>query len=111
VRIGLHTGSAVSRGGDWYGNGVNVASRLCSAAGGGEVLVSDATREAAGCSRRFDYGERRLHWLKNVPEPVAARPVARCETPEPRPALRRLASFKARALPASLQLRHSEATG
>jgi adenylate cyclase len=111
VRIGLHTGSAVSRDGDWYGNAVNVASRLCSAAGGGEVLVSDATREAAGCPPSFDFGERRLHWLKNVPEPVAARPAARCEPPEPRPALRRLASFKARTLPAGLQLRHSEATG
>jgi adenylate cyclase len=111
VRIGLHTGSAVSRDGDWYGNAVNVASRLCSAAGGGEVLVSDAAREAAGCPRHFDFGERRLHWLKNVPEPVAARPVARCERPEPRPALRRLTSFKARTLPAGLQLRHSEATG
>jgi adenylate cyclase len=111
VRIGLHTGSAVSRDGDWYGNAVNVASRLCSAAGGGEVLVSDATREAAGCARRFDYGERRLHWLKNVPDPVAARPVARCERPAPRPALGRLAGLKARTLPAGLQLRHSELAG
>jgi hypothetical protein len=75
------------------------------------VLVSDATREAAGCSRSFDFGERRLHWLKNVPEPVAARPAARSERPDPRLALRRLASFKARTLPAGMQLRHSEATG
>lgn len=111
VRIGVHTGSAVSRAGDWYGNAVNVASRLCSAAGGDEVLVSDSTREAAGCARQIDYGERRLHWLKNVPEPVAARPVARCERPAPRPATRRFAAFKARALPARLQLRHSEVAG
>jgi adenylate cyclase len=111
VRIGLHTGSAVSRGGDWYGNAVNVASRLCSAAGGGEVLVSDATRDAAGSSRHFDFGERRLHWLKNVPEPVAARPVSRCEQPAPRQAMRRLAAFKARTLPAGLQLRHSQVAG
>src|SRR5205823_5552122 len=68
-----HTGSAVTRDGDWYGSGVNVASRLCSAAGGGDVLVSDATREAAGVARWVEFGERQLHWLKNVPEPVAAR--------------------------------------
>jgi adenylate cyclase len=74
VRVGVHTGSAVCRDGDWYGRGVNVAARLCSAAGGGEVLVSDATREAAGRLRRVRLGERQLHWLKNVPEPVAARP-------------------------------------
>jgi hypothetical protein len=46
-----------------------------------------------------------------VPEPVAARPAARSERPDPRLALRRLASFKARTLPAGMQLRHSEATG
>src|SRR3984893_7469231 len=111
VRIGLHTGSAVSRDGDWYGNAVNVASRLCSAAGGGGGLGSDATGEGAGRPprgaaappRQFGYGEQRLHWLKNVPEPVAARLVARCERPASRPALRRLTAFRARPLPAGLQ--------
>src|SRR5207302_7294029 len=73
LRIGVHTGSAVYRDGDWYGSAVNVAARLCSAAGGGEVLVSEATREAAGATRKVEFGERQLHWLKNVPEPVAAR--------------------------------------
>src|ERR1700751_4082303 len=79
VRIGLHTGSAVSRDGDWYGSGVNVAARLCSAAGGGEVLVSDAAREASGGPGHIEFGPRRLHWLKNVPEPVDARSAARRE--------------------------------
>src|SRR5207245_3289332 len=92
VRVGLHTGSAVSRDGDWYGNAVNVASRLCSAAGGGEVLVSDATREAAGPPGHIEFGARRLHWLKNVPEPVAARSAARSEQREPRRPMRELAS-------------------
>jgi adenylate cyclase len=72
VRVGMHTGSAVQREGDWYGTTVNVASRLCGAAGGGEVLVSDDTRSAAGPIRKVRLGERRLHWLKNVTEPVAA---------------------------------------
>src|SRR5437870_493567 len=81
VRIGVHTGSAVSRDGDWYGNAVNVAARLCSAAGGGEVLVSEATREAAGSPQHIDFGERRLHWLKNMPQPVAAGSAARRESP------------------------------
>jgi adenylate cyclase len=73
VRVGVHTGPAVSRAGDWYGNTVNVAARLCSAAGGGEVLISEATHEAAGTVPCVELGERRLHWLKNVTEPVAAR--------------------------------------
>src|SRR5437899_3930145 len=72
LRVGVHTGSAVCRDGDWYGSAVNVAARLCSAAGGGEVLVSEAAREAAGSPRHIDFGVRRLHWLKNIPEPVAA---------------------------------------
>ena len=73
VRVGVNTGTAVRREGDWYGAGVNVAARLCAAAGGGEVLVSEPTHEAAGPLQRVELGERRLHWLKNVTEPVAAR--------------------------------------
>jgi adenylate cyclase len=73
VRTGVHTGSAVSHDGDWYGRAVNVAARLCSVAGGGEVLVSEATLAAAGELPSVSVGERRLHWLKNVTEPVAAR--------------------------------------
>ena len=84
VRIGIHFGSAVGREGDWFGRGVNVAARLCSAAGGGEVLVSEPALTAAGELPRVEVGERRLHWLKNVTEPVPARPAS----PRPRPRLR-----------------------
>src|SRR3977135_744511 len=73
VRVGVNTGTAVRREGDWYGAGVNVAARLCAAAGGGEVLVSEPTHEAAGPLQQVELGARRLPWLKKVPEPVAAR--------------------------------------
>ncbi|MEA2468796.1 MAG: adenylate cyclase [Thermoleophilaceae bacterium] len=76
VRVGVHTGPAVTRNDDWYGNTVNVAARLCSAAGGGQVLASETALEAAGRLKDLDLGDRRLHWLKNVTEPVAARTVA-----------------------------------
>jgi adenylate cyclase len=76
VRVGIHTGSAVAHEGDWYGRAVNVASRLCAVAAGGEVLVSEATRSAAGRLPSVGFGEQRLHWLKNVTEPVAAYAVA-----------------------------------
>jgi adenylate cyclase len=72
VRVGIHSGPAVARNGDWYGRTVNVAARLCSVAAGGEVVVSDATHVAAGRIRRVDFGERRLHWLRNVTEPIGA---------------------------------------
>jgi class 3 adenylate cyclase len=73
VRVGMHTGSAVGHHGDWYGATVNVAARLCAAAGGGEVLVGESTLKAAGRMRKVRLAERRLHWLKNVTEPIPAR--------------------------------------
>ena len=76
IRVGIHWGPAVEREGDWYGRTVNVAARLCSAAGGGQVLVSDRTLEAAGPIPEAEFGKRRLHWLRNVTEPVAARLVS-----------------------------------
>jgi adenylate cyclase len=76
VRVGMHTGSAVERAGDWYGTTVNVAARLCAAAGGGEVLASEVTARSAARLRGVELGDRRLHWLKNVTDPVAAHTVA-----------------------------------
>ena len=76
LRAGIHSGSAVRRDGEWYGRALNVASRLCSVAGGGEVLVSDAALGEAGDLRKVELGDRRLHWLRNVTEPVAARLVS-----------------------------------
>jgi len=71
VRVGIHTGPAVGREGDWYGRTVNIAARLCTVAPGGEVLVSEATRTAAGDLHGVAYGDRELHWLRNVSEPIA----------------------------------------
>jgi len=110
VRIGVHTGSAVCRNGDWYGNAVNVASRLCSAAGGGEVLVSEATRDAASPLCHIEFGARKLHWLKNVPEPVAAHSASRQQCDEPARTYLGIAR-PARRPPARLGRRYSEATG
>jgi adenylate cyclase len=96
VRVGVHRGTAVCRDGDWYGSGVNVASRLCSAAGGDEVLVSEETYEAAGALDGVELGQRRLHWLKNVPQPVAARPAAAVVAAAGRPVVPRTVQIKQR---------------
>jgi class 3 adenylate cyclase len=45
VRMGLHTGEAAVRGATYVGLDVHRAARICSAAHGGQVLVSSATRE------------------------------------------------------------------
>jgi len=53
--------------------------------------VGDAAREAAEAPAHIDFGARRLHWLKNVPEPVAARSDTLAERPAPCRPLPRLA--------------------
>jgi adenylate cyclase len=83
VRVGIHTGPAVANGGDWYGRTVNVAARLCSVAPGGEVMVSEATRSAAGGISGVDWGKRELHWLRNVSEPVGTYLASRCDERPP----------------------------
>ena len=45
LRAGVHLGRPRKLGGDYFGVDVNVAARVASAAGGGEVLVSDAVRD------------------------------------------------------------------
>ena len=70
VRVGMHTGLAVERNGDWFGATVNVAARVSGIAAGGEVLVTEATREAAGDVREVDFHERGRRALRNVEEPV-----------------------------------------
>jgi DNA-binding NarL/FixJ family response regulator/class 3 adenylate cyclase len=48
LRVGLDAGEPIADGDDLYGTPVNVASRLCDAAGENEVLVSDVVRQVAG---------------------------------------------------------------
>jgi predicted ATPase/class 3 adenylate cyclase len=45
VRMGLHTGEAELRDGDYYGPALNRAARLMSAAHGGQIVISHATEE------------------------------------------------------------------
>jgi adenylate cyclase len=46
VRIGIHTGQVVAKDGDYFGENVALAARVADLASGGEVLCSDAVREA-----------------------------------------------------------------
>lgn len=70
VHVGMHTGPAVERDGDWFGAAVNLAARVSGAAGGNEVLLSEATREAAGALTAIELNRRGPQWLKNVAEPI-----------------------------------------
>jgi class 3 adenylate cyclase/YHS domain-containing protein len=70
VRVGMHTGPAVERDGDWFGSAVNTAARISALASGGEVLVSEATRELAGDESDFAFRSHGRHRLHNLKEPV-----------------------------------------
>jgi predicted ATPase/class 3 adenylate cyclase len=65
VRMGLHTGEAEARAGDYYGPTINRAARLMAAAHGGQTLLSTTTANLvqdqlpAGVALR-DLGEHRL---------------------------------------------------
>ena len=54
VRMGLHTGTAEERDGDYFGPAVNRAARVMAAGHGGQVLLSLATEELVriGCPTR-----------------------------------------------------------
>jgi len=47
VRMGLHTGGADLREGDYYGSAVNRCARLRAIAHGGQVLLSETVRDLA----------------------------------------------------------------
>ncbi len=71
VRVGMHTGTAVRRGDDWFGSAVNVASRIADLAYAGEVIVSAATRDAAISSPQpGQLQSRGRRSLRHVREPV-----------------------------------------
>ena len=69
LRAGLASGTAVGRWGDWYGRPVNLASRVCSRARPGSVLVTTPVREACDeDAYRFSAaGEKRLKGIGQVP--------------------------------------------
>jgi adenylate cyclase len=68
VRIGVHTGTAVERDGDWFGSAVNVAARVADRAQAGEVMLTAAALAAAG--GQVEVLRRDPALLKNVRQPV-----------------------------------------
>lgn len=69
VGIGINTGEPIQEGGDFFGNTVNLAARLCAAAGPGQILVSETTRYVAGRLEGLEWADLGLHELKGFQEP------------------------------------------
>jgi class 3 adenylate cyclase len=70
VGIGLDAGEALPVEGGYRGGALNLAARLCSLAGPGEVLASEGVAHLAGKMDRLRYGERGAVQLKGFAEPV-----------------------------------------
>ena len=75
VRIGVHTGQATPAGGGYTGLAVHRAARICAAAAGGQVLVSQPTRdliedEEEGPGLGFALIDGGEHRLKDLDRPV-----------------------------------------
>lgn len=71
VRIGVHTGHADVRDGDYYGTAVNRCARIRDLGRGGETLLSDATvavvrDDMPPDTALRDLGERQLRGLKRA---------------------------------------------
>ena len=67
VRMGIATGEAELRDGDYFGTVLNRAARVMAAGHGGQILVADSTAVLLSGVDLVDLGPRRL---RDVPMPV-----------------------------------------
>jgi predicted ATPase len=72
VRMGLHTGEAEERGGDYFGAEVSRAARLMAVAHGGQVVCSQATADLArgGLPAGASVRDLGVHRLRDLSEPL-----------------------------------------
>ena len=76
VRVGMHSGPAIRRDGDWFGATVNLASRVADAAHPGEVLLTDQTRKLLDRANGFELEEGGARYFRHVPELIPVYRVA-----------------------------------
>ena len=65
VRVGIHTGEAEERGGDYFGPVLNRAARIMSAGHGGQILLSSVAANDASA----DLHDLGTHHLKDLEDP------------------------------------------
>jgi len=70
IHAGIHTGPAVQRADDWWGATVNIAARVMAAAEADQLLVTEATTNAAGGTNRLELQALSVLRLKNISAPV-----------------------------------------
>jgi class 3 adenylate cyclase len=80
VRVGIAAGEPVDHNDDLFGATVTLAARVCQAAAGGQILVTDRVRDL-GVADGFPFSRRKLRALKGFPERVAVYELEREGTP------------------------------
>jgi adenylate cyclase len=71
-RIGIHVGDVMVRGGDLFGDGVNIAARLQALAQHGSVCVSGTTYEQVKKLLPLAFTDLGPQQVKNIEEPIRA---------------------------------------
>ena len=72
IGVGLDAGEAIPVGEGYRGGALNLAARLCSLAGPGEVLATETVLQLARAVDGVKYGERRVERVKGFAQPVTA---------------------------------------
>src|SRR5689334_16179561 len=72
LRVGISVGEATFDDDDWFGTPVVEASRLCSAAGSGQVLAADVVRVLLGSRSEVAIRPVGELELKGLPDPLPA---------------------------------------
>jgi predicted ATPase len=101
VRMGIATGEAELRDGDYFGTVLNRAARVMVAGHGGQILVADSTAGLLSGVDLLDLGPRRL---RDVPIPVGVFQVRSAGLPVEFPSLRALDTTPGNLRPATTSL-------
>ncbi|MGB8790641.1 MAG: adenylate/guanylate cyclase domain-containing protein [Mycobacterium sp.] len=101
VRMGIATGEAELRDGDYFGAVLNRAARVMAAGHGGQILLADSTAGLLGGVDLVDLGPRRL---RDVPMPVGVFQVRAAELRAEFPPLRALDTTPGNLRPATTSL-------
>jgi class 3 adenylate cyclase len=90
IRVGIHSGRPTLTDAGYVGLAVHAVARICSAAHGGQILLSAAARDAIGRSRPTGLRFRSLgsHRLRGLREPLRLYQVQAADLPSRFPALR-----------------------
>ena len=72
IRIGIHVGDVMVKGGDLFGDGVNIAARLQTLASAGGTCISGAAHDQVRKILPFAFADLGVQQVKNIEEPVRA---------------------------------------